>query len=104
MTKQRRVLASAAAMAALATVATRVQRAHAGQLSTFEGDIDSVHQTPGTGEPAAYTWGDSFDANQVDHLPSIIGITDGRGSMNVHDPNGGFSWGTQILFNDITNQ
>ncbi|HWP39335.1 MAG TPA: hypothetical protein VNL70_00320, partial [Tepidisphaeraceae bacterium] len=95
------VLALAAAAAATVVLAGR---SLAGQISTMEGDINSVHQPPGTGEPSAFTWGDSFDANQVEHLPSTIGVTDGLGSMNVHDPDGGFSWGTQYMLNDPANQ
>jgi hypothetical protein len=94
----------AVAVTALA-VLLQFQPAQAGQLSTFEGDVDSAHTfNPANGrydEQTAYKWGDSFDANLVDHLSSNIGVTDGSGSMNVHDPNGGFSWGTQILFNNF---
>jgi hypothetical protein len=88
----------------LAVAAALAARGFAGQISTMEGDIDPMHQPPGTGEPTAYTWGDSFDTNQVDHLPSILGITDGSGSMFVRKPNGNFSWGLQYLFNDPLNQ
>jgi hypothetical protein len=89
---------------ALAAAAALAARGFAGQISTMEGDVDPMHTTPGQGEPAAYTWGDSFDSNQVDHLPSILGITDGSGSMFVRKPGGNFSWGLQYLFNDPLNQ
>src|SRR4051812_25533797 len=103
MRKQQRSMVAAVALAALAAVA-QGQRVQAGQISTMEGDVDPAHQAPGTGEPAAYTWGDSFDSNQVDHTQSIFGITDGAGSMQVRKPGGGFSWGLQYLFNDPANQ
>ena len=79
-------------------------RAYAGQISSFETDVDLAHTAPGTGEPNAYMWGDSFDVNQVNRAYSLIGVTDGDRSMAVTKPAGGFSWGIQYLFNDYTNQ
>jgi len=89
---------------ALAAIAALAARGYAGQISSMENDVDPVHTTAGQGEPAAYTWGDSFDSNQVDHNYSLIGVTDGTRSMSLHKPGGGFSWGTQFLLNDPANQ
>jgi len=93
-------------MAALgiAAVAGLGGRAYAGPISSFETDVNPLHQPPGTGEPTAYTWGDSFDTNQVNRAYSLIGVTDGDRSMAVTKPAGGFSWGIQYLFNDYSNQ
>src|SRR3954453_15119810 len=66
--RMQRVIMSAAIAAATAMAA----HAGAGQLSTFEGDVDPLHTpNPGQGtnrfdEATAYKWGDSFDANLVD--------------------------------------
>jgi hypothetical protein len=57
-----------------------------------------------------YIWGNSFESDSQhqglaglqDHTRSTIGATDGSYSMKVHDPTGGFKWGTQILFNNPT--
>jgi hypothetical protein len=60
-------------------------------------EIDTTH--PGGSVQQSWTWGDSFDSNVVDHAQSSLFATDGSFSMHVHDPNGGFSFGTQYLIN-----
>lgn len=58
---------------------------------------------------AGYIWGQSFESDSahagaagfVNHTRSTIGATDGSYSMHIQDPDGGFAWGTQVLFNDI---
>ncbi|CAN5504343.1 hypothetical protein BH09PLA1_BH09PLA1_11410 [soil metagenome] len=92
------------ALAAVAAACAFTAGANAGQISSMENDVNPVHQAPGTGEPAAYTWGDSFDSNQVNRDYSLMGVTDGDRSMSITKPAGGFSWGTQYLFNDYINQ
>ena len=90
--------------AAAAATAVLAASGRAGVISSMENDVDLAHQPPGTGEPNAYLWGDSFDTNQVDRSYSLVGVTDGDRSMHVRKPNGGFSWGIQFLFNDPLNQ
>jgi len=96
-------------VAAAATVFAVTSSARAAQIFSFENpaDIRAEHipnPTAGPGrfdEVSAYVWGDSFDSSLVDHAQSTVGATDGSYSMKITDANGGFSWGSQVLFNDI---
>ena len=99
---------TAAAAVAVAAMFAHQRPAHAGPLFSFEnpGDIDT---RPGTTPPTppsniGYQWSHSFDANQLDHAQSTLGVTDGSFSMLAHDPDGGFSWGSEVLLNDPANQ
>ena len=106
--KKRAALAAAAGIALAATFSSR---ASAGPLFSFENpsEIDPTPPTIPPDPPApppssGFVWGHSFDANQVQHAQSPIGATDGGFSMRVTDPDGGFTWGSQVLFNDPPNQ
>ena len=98
---QRRKAIYPAVMAAAAAALTfgPARDAHAVFVSSMEKltEIDTTH--PGTSVQQSWTWGDSFDSNVVDHARSPLYATDGSFSMHVHDPNGGFAWGTQYLVN-----
>ena len=105
MKRSRKAMCEAAAVfaAAITTTMALPRDARAIFVSSMEKptEVDSVHQSPGSGEPMSWTWGDSFDSNQVDHARSPLFATDGGFSMYVHDPNGGFAWGTQYLINNF---
>jgi hypothetical protein len=96
-------------MAAATTAALLLaSHAQAGPLFSFENPAD-IDTTPPSSPPApppsvGFVWGHSFDANQVQHAQSTVGATDGGFSMHVNDPDGGFSWHSQVLFNDPPNQ
>ena len=66
-----------------------------------EGSLTRYDPTQG------YIWGQSFGSDSghsdgfMEHSRSTVGATDGSYSLHIRDPDGGFAWGTQVLFNDI---
>ena len=97
------MLVPAAALAVASLLAP--QPAPAGPLFSFESPADIDPTPPPAPAPTVgYVWGHSFDSAQVLHAHSTIGATDGGFSMNVRDPDGNFSWGSQVLLNDPANQ
>jgi hypothetical protein len=95
-------ICDAATLVAAALTIGLVQRdASAVFVSSMEKPTEVDPNHPGGSESQSWTWGDSFDSNQVDHARSPLSATDGSYSMFVHDPNGGFAWGTQYLVNNF---
>src|SRR5688500_9017511 len=99
--QRKRMKRAAVLMAASAAASRFAALARAGSVLVYSmeppTEIDTPH--PGGSVQQSWTWGDSFDSNVVDHAQSSLFATDGSFSMHVHDPNGGFSFGTQYLIN-----
>src|SRR5688500_13939513 len=99
---QRKRMKRAAMSMAASAAATGLFSAHARAESIFLSSMENPLEvsTTHTGSPSrSWIFGDSFDSNLVDRAQSTLHATDGSFSMHVHDPDGGFTWGTQYLIN-----